>query len=178
MSVSGATTWARWAAAVVFLLAFVAVVVPGVRHLDLGDPYKPRVVVTKKVTTENGETTVERTTAEADDPLVERALGGGGLLLARLTVACFAAFLAGALVQRTLLGKFGFKAAGVEVPELEEAAAASEAAIADLTRELARQRQLTRKALVAAASVMRRVDHLEHANQPKATGQQCEHQED
>lgn len=45
-------------------------------------------------------------------------LGQGGLWLVRILLVLLAAFLAGAAVQRTLLGNFAFKAGGLEVPPL------------------------------------------------------------
>lgn len=134
------TRWARFTAAVVALLALVVVVVPGVVHLDLfSDPYEAPTVVTERLTIGPSGETLERTTEPGDDPLIERALAPGGLLLVRLGIAALAAFLAGAVVQRTLLGRFGIKVGGLEVPELEKAAAASDDALSQLAAEVAGQ---------------------------------------
>jgi hypothetical protein len=80
------------------------------------------------------------TTKEADESVLERSLASGGLLLLRLGVAALAAFIAGAAVQRTIMGNYAFKAGPLEVPEL---AAASEAAVDELTALLDEQAEAT-----------------------------------
>ncbi|MGH9185487.1 MAG: hypothetical protein ACRD0U_06710 [Acidimicrobiales bacterium] len=145
------------------LVGVVVIVVPGILQLDLGDdPYEPRRVVTvKETTTPDGDVTVERTTSDADDSLVERSLGAGGLLVVRTGAAVLAAFIAGAVVQRTLLGRFAFKAGGIEVPEVTTALSGSEQAIAELASALTREQARVAAALEAAAEATQRVEALE-----------------
>jgi len=79
------------------------------------------------------------TTSEARDSLFERALAGAGFLFFRIGLAALAAFLAGAVVQRTLLGDFAVKVGPVEVPDLPAAAEASKNAITEMKDSLTRQ---------------------------------------
>jgi hypothetical protein len=72
---------------------------------------------------------------------LDRALGGAGVILVgRLALAFAAAFITGGIVQRVLLGKFAFRAAGVELPEV--AAAESSKSIRDLQAQIDIQQQL------------------------------------
>jgi hypothetical protein len=94
------------------------------------------------------------TTEEDARSLVERALGNGGLVLLQIGVLLAAGFLAGVFVQRLALAKFAFKVGPVEIPDIQEAASASEEAIAKLTadltansKELAEQKRETKAAV-------------------------------
>lgn len=79
------------------------------------------------------------TTAPANDSLFARALTGAGFLFFRIALAALAAFLAGAVVQRTLLADFAVKVGPVEVPALAGAADASKSAIDALNQSLKKQ---------------------------------------
>lgn len=59
----------------------------------------------------------EVTTSPSGGSLVERSLGAGGVLLLRLAVASVAAYLAGALVYRTMSGTFPSEIGGVKFAE-------------------------------------------------------------
>jgi hypothetical protein len=69
------------------------------------------------------------TTAEANDSLLERALSTGGLVLFRLAIVAFAAFISGAVVQRAVLGRYALK---LGVLELDDLSAATTDAVAAL----------------------------------------------
>lgn len=172
MEESKAKLGAGLAAAAVAVLATVVVVIPGVRDFSWDDDVYERRLVTERTVTEApaGTTTVEKTTV-ADDSTVERALGDGGLLLVRLGVAAGAAFLAGAVVLRVLLGRYGFKAGGVELEDVTTGVAASAEALAALTKvvdelrtEMATTSTATMRtsadALRLAAESSRRLDQL------------------
>jgi hypothetical protein len=101
---------------------------------------KPAEITTRVVTSSPAsgkQTTV--TLREADDSLLDRALAGAGFLFFRIGLAALAAFLAGAVVQRTLLGSFAMKVGPVELPDLPAAANASMSAIRDVKDSLKRQ---------------------------------------
>lgn len=132
---------AKIAAIVVGLVGVLVVVAPAVDHFAFDDPFEPGSQTEKVVTVEpDGKETVQTTTSPADPSLAERALGDGGLLLLRLGVVALAAFLAGAVVQRTALARFDLKVAGLEIPDITEAA---DKAIAALTARLEEQEQAT-----------------------------------
>jgi hypothetical protein len=92
------------------------------------------------------------TTKEADDSLFERALAGAGFLFFRVALAALAAFLAGAVVQRTLLGDFAIKVGPLEVPDLPAAAEASKSAITKVKESLKRQTTLLGRRLTQVAT--------------------------
>jgi hypothetical protein len=75
---------------------------------------------TVRKTTTTGTETIEKreVTTAPNQGFPERMLGQGGLWLARILLVLLAAFLAGATVQRAILGNFAFKAGGLEVPPL------------------------------------------------------------
>jgi hypothetical protein len=100
-----------------------------------------RAKTTTTVVTEHGGRTreVTKTTEDADDSVFERSLSGAGFLLFRFALLFVAAFLAGAVVQRTLLANFAFKVGPVEVPGLPAAADASKTAITTLTDSVNKQ---------------------------------------
>jgi hypothetical protein len=81
-------------------------------------------------------TTTTMSVGEESRSLVDRALGTGGFFLFRVALACIAAFLAGAVVQRALRGKFAIKLPFVEFGDLPEAAAASTEALEKLKSNL------------------------------------------
>jgi uncharacterized protein HemX len=127
------------AAVVVFLFGMIVVVGPAMTHLDSvfgEDPFAPGVETETVVrTAEDGTTTTERTTRPASASALQRTLASGGLLMLRLGVVALAAFLAGAVVQRTLRGNFAIEvgAGGIKVPpEVRQAASESAQATADL----------------------------------------------
>ena len=97
--------------------------------------------VTRTIVTESAGRMTETTTTtgEAAGSFFERALAASGLLFLRLGLLLVAAFLAGAIVQRTLLGRFAFKLGPVEVPDLPQAAEASRDAINKIQAGVKRQ---------------------------------------
>jgi hypothetical protein len=151
---STATTVAQIAAAVVLVLGLILVVGPAVRYGGTiwANPFQPRTV-TQTVTTQlpSGGRRTQTTTREASEPFIERTLAPSGLFLFRIALVAIAAFLAGAVMQRTLLGRFAMKVGPVEVPDLRQAAAASEEALAQVIGELERQKKATESAMQVAA---------------------------
>lgn len=135
MAESTAKAVAGFAAALIGLLACFIVVWPGIRDFSLGEDVYARRTVTETTRTEapTGTTTVTKTVL-ADDSALERALGDGGLLLVRIGVAAAAAFLSGAVVLRILLGRYGFKAGGLELEDVTTGVAASAEALTALTK--------------------------------------------
>jgi hypothetical protein len=154
---------------VVLVFSLIILVVPAARHWSAvwdNDPFAPRTTTTtvtkvtggfkgdrpavvttrgggaaaKTVTTRNGRAT-ERTvtTAPADESFTERALGESGLLIGRIALAVLAAFLAGAIVQRVVLGHYAVKVGTFELGELPAVAEDVKkglAAVNDLTKQL------------------------------------------
>ena len=135
MAESTAKAAAGIAAALIAVLAGFVVVWPGIRDFSLGEDVYERRTVTETTRTEGpAGTTIVTKTIVADDSSVERALGDGGLLLVRIGVAAAAAFLAGAVVLRILLGRYGFKAGGLELEDVTTGVAASAEALTALTK--------------------------------------------
>ena len=99
----------------------------------------------------DSEVVTTTTTKEADRSLLERSLAAGGLLLVRIGVVALAAFLAGAVVQRTLLGNFALKLGPLEIPELKRAAEESERALGEIQSQLKTQTEATEEAMSVAA---------------------------
>lgn len=127
----------------VLVISLVLVVTPAVAALPSvlsEDPFKPHQVVTTvdKSTYDSGSgvTTKETTTTntEASEDLLTRSLSSGGLLLLRIAVAGLAAFLAGAVIQRAVLGRFDIKVGPIELSELGKAAEAASGGIEKLSR--------------------------------------------
>ena len=121
---------ARIAALVVLILGGFVVLKPVVTDwgsLYGADPFAQRrtTVVTEKRLA-SGKREVTRVTKDASDSMLTRGLSAGGLLLVRVGIVVLVAFLAGALVQRLLLGEFAVKVGPLEVPALADAAATSE----------------------------------------------------
>jgi hypothetical protein len=136
-SYARATRCAR--AAVVFtLLAGSAMLVREARRLYVSSSESGDLITTSKSTVEK-KTTAKGTegsekheiTTAPNPNLTDRILGQAGLWVARVIMVLLAAFLAGALVQRTLLGKFAFKAGGLELPEVQAPPAALSQSLAD-----------------------------------------------
>jgi hypothetical protein len=69
------------------------------------------------------------TTNEANDSLLERALSTGGLVLFRLAIVAFAAFIAGAVVQRAVLGRYSLKLGILELDDISAATTESVTAL-------------------------------------------------
>ena len=140
--------WARRTVVAVFLLGLVVVVGPAVWNADslFRDPF---IGVEERKTVEtfgpDGRMSGrEVTTSPSGGSLVERSLAAGGVLLLRLAVVSAAAYLAGALVYRTMSGTFPSEIAGVKFAEdaavgLETAEANIEVVrdqVADLTAQM------------------------------------------
>lgn len=149
-----ANRWARGAAAAVLVIGAALIVAPAV--INLGEvwenPFEPASSVTTVVTEKpDGSTETKTTTGEASRSFVERSLAAGGLLLLRIGIVALAAFLAGAVVQRTILGDFAMKLGPLEVPKLAKAAEASDKALEEIKEELGRQAEATSRAMNVAA---------------------------
>ena len=113
--------WARRTVVAVFLLGLVVVVGPAVWNADslFRDPF---IGAEERKTVEtfgaDGRLTGrEVTTSPSGGSLVERSLAAGGVLLLRLAVVSAAAYLAGALVYRTMSGTFPSEIGGVKFAE-------------------------------------------------------------
>lgn len=106
------------------------------------------------------EVTVETVEEPNDASPFERAVAGGGLLLVRLTAVAAAGFVAGAVVQRILLGKFAFKAGTFELPDVGDVATATEEAIAALKADLAHLEHLAHDTARVSAMTSQRVADL------------------
>jgi FAD/FMN-containing dehydrogenase len=92
-------------------------------------------------------TTTTTTTNEANDSLLERALSTGGLLLFRLAIVAFAAFIAGAVVQRAILGRYSLKLGVLEFDDIQSGAEEAVKALTTRVTELGEQEKaLTKKA--------------------------------
>lgn len=113
--------WARVTVVGVFLLGLVVVVGPALGHAGslFRDPFTPAVETRTVVKFDaNGvRTGSEVTTAPAGGSLVERSMAAGGVLLLRIAVVAAAAYLAGALVFRTISGTFPTEIGGVVFAE-------------------------------------------------------------
>jgi hypothetical protein len=118
----------RYAQVVVLLTLLVGVLVLAreawrqyYSHTERGETVTSSKTTSEKKSTSKGPESTEKTeTSTAPNPnLPERLLGRPGLWVARALLLLVAAFLAGALVQRMLLGKFAFKVGGLEIPEVE-----------------------------------------------------------
>jgi hypothetical protein len=128
--------WARRTVVAVFLLGLVVVVGPAVWHARslFRDPFTG-AQERRTVETFGADGTLtgrEVTTSPSGGSLVERSLAAGGVLLLRLAVVSAAAYLAGALVYRTMSGTFPSEIGGVKFAEdaavgLEKAGANLEA---------------------------------------------------
>jgi uncharacterized membrane protein YraQ (UPF0718 family) len=57
---------------------------------------------------------------------VVQLLDAGGVVVARLVLVLLMAFLAGGLVQRVLLARYGFKLGPLDLPDLEQTIITSE----------------------------------------------------
>jgi hypothetical protein len=63
------------------------------------------------------------TTVAGGKGVLERVFGAGGLIILRLGAIVLVAFLAGALVQRMLLGQYAIKVGPLELPAIADKAA-------------------------------------------------------
>jgi hypothetical protein len=104
-----------------------------------GDIAKTTVIETTSATSSQVKpsTEVTATKNEADDSFLERALGPGGLIVFRFAIVAFAAFIAGAVVQRTVMGQFAIKLGVLELGELQAATTDSVAELKKTTDSLA-----------------------------------------
>jgi hypothetical protein len=125
VSYTWATRWAQAAALFTLLGGTVALIREAGKLHRL--PVERRDLVTtgkntnEKAATPKGTASTEKQeVGTALNPsLTERVLGESGLWVVRVLLVLLVAFLVGALVQRTLLGKFAFKAGGIELPEVQ-----------------------------------------------------------
>jgi len=106
--------WSACALAVLVLAAGGLVVVkPAIDHWDdlyRGDPFQAGT--TSQIVQETNGERVDRTrTTSTEDAssFPERVLGDSGVLLVRLLLVALAAFLAGAVLQRAILGDYGLR---------------------------------------------------------------------
>ena len=106
--------WSACALAILVLAAGGLVVVkPAIDHWDdlyRGDPFKAGT--TSQIVQETNGERVDRTrTTSTEDAssFPERVLGDSGVLLVRLLLVVLAAFLAGAVLQRAILGDYGLR---------------------------------------------------------------------
>jgi hypothetical protein len=150
----------RKAAIAVALIGLVLVGIPAIEHAGdiFTNPYAERTATTTVTKTTGGGSTgkpvtteTTQTQAPVHDSLLERSVAGGAILLLQLGMVALAAFLAGAVVQRIWVARYGIKVAGLEFPELSDAAEASKNAIALLRDSLDNQ--------------AKKVDELERAKQ-------------
>ena len=159
--------------ALVFALACLVIVKPALDHWSevyRGNPFEaPRTRETVRMFGGGNKVTKRTvTTKDASRSLFERSLDEGGLLVFRLGVAAVAAFLAGALVQRSIMANFAVKLGPLEVPAAQAAAEASKAAettavrvtelearLARVERDLAITADSTEQALTAVSATVR-----------------------
>jgi hypothetical protein len=73
-----------------------------------------------------------RTRKPADADIVVQLLDAGGVVVARLVLVLLTAFLAGGLVQRVLLARYGFKLGPLDLPDLEQTIITSETLATEL----------------------------------------------
>lgn len=122
----------------VFLLGLVVVVGPALWNADslFRDPFIGAEERRTVETFDAGGTLTGRevTTSPAGGSLIERSLAAGGVLLLRLAVVAAAAYLAGALVYRTMSGTFPSEIAGVKFAEEAAAGLGKLGAAVDLMR--------------------------------------------
>lgn len=147
------------AAVVAGLLGIVLVLVPAVVNLGSvwNDPFKPRQTIERVVTTTPDGKTVTKTTQKEEGSFLDRSLAEGGLLLLRFGIVVIAAFLAGAVVQRAILGRFDITLGPLSFPELKQVAAGTEKALEDLKLQLQAQKDATED---VASSTARALDDL------------------
>jgi hypothetical protein len=149
-----ADLWGRVAALVVVGVGLVVVVLPAVLHLGevWENPFVPSTTTVLEVTTRpNGTEVRKTTTTEAERSFVERSLAAGGLVLLRVGAVALAAFIAGAVVQRAILGRFDLKLGPLELTETKRAAEASEEGLAAVEAGLRDQVRATTRAMNLAA---------------------------
>lgn len=99
-------------------LGGLVVVKPAVDHwneLYRGTPFEVRTS-TERVGKERAGNRQTTTATEASSSFVERLLGKSGLLVMRLCLVAIAAFLAAAIWQRVMLGRYGLRDNPKEIP--------------------------------------------------------------
>ncbi len=119
-----ATVAAGGTAVVVFAVAVALLLCT--RSKPPGDEGPGKVTTTTQTTTAPGRppatvttTTTEKTTVGPDRSLIGRALGlGAGPYLMQTLLAALVAFTSGAIVQRVILGEYGFTVGPVSLPAL------------------------------------------------------------
>jgi DNA-binding XRE family transcriptional regulator len=112
---SATADWCAGALAIlVFALGGLVVVKPAVDHWNdiyRGDPYHAETKTETIRTKAAGQAAVRTTITRNESAWFgERALGKGGLLILRLALVALTAFLAGAVLQRIILGNYGLRA--------------------------------------------------------------------
>jgi hypothetical protein len=110
-----------------------------------------------------GTTATETTTTtnEANDSLLERTLSTGGLILFRLAIVAFAAFIAGAVVQRAVLGRFALKIGPLQLDEISGATAESVTALQTALTKLGnREKSLSRRVSQQAAATLEAIEAI------------------
>ena len=86
-----------------------------------------------------------KTTEEGQRTFPERVLGDGGMVVLQIAAVLLAAFLAGAMLQRVLLGHYGgFKLGSFELTAVERASTQLEEAVRKLSEEAARSEDVKR----------------------------------
>jgi hypothetical protein len=158
-----ADKWGRLVAVLVLVLGLPIIVVPALLHMgDVWEnPFVPSKTTVVEITTRpNGTQVRKTTTSEAERSFVERSLAAGGLLLLRLGAVALAAFIAGAVVQRAIMGRFDLKLGPLELAETKRAAEASEEALAAVQDDLRGQVQATEGAMRVAAGAAKGVAAL------------------
>jgi hypothetical protein len=107
-------------ALVVLGVAVCFVVWPAITHLPgNADPFDVNQTTTVTIVAPDGSRQV--TTTVQPSPLLDRVGAGGGTVLIELGLAALAAFLAGAVVQRTLRADFAVRLGPLTIPPLQEA---------------------------------------------------------
>lgn len=175
-----ADSWARFATTVVLVGGLFLVLVPawnGIADALGEDPFAQRTTTTEVTTEAPAGRTVVRTVAPADESLIERSLASTGLLVLRVGIVLLIAFLAGAMVQRVLLARYGFKIGPLDLPEVKRAAEASGQATEDTKRALDSQQTQTSLAVSLADAAARstgeltkRVEILEQKSKRRSSG--------
>jgi hypothetical protein len=98
-----------------------------------------------------------RTTEEGPRTFLERVLGDGGVLILQIAAAVAAAFLAGAIVQRVLLGEYALKFGNVELSAIAGASTAGLEELKEGVKKL-REESATAADLHAADQARREAD--------------------
>jgi hypothetical protein len=165
-------------ALVVFLVVFAASLVGIVAYAATGpsSQERPAVTTTDKTTTVVGPgtdgspppttvTTEKATESSTAEPgLLDRLVTPPVWLILELAVALLAAFVAGAVAQRVLLGRYGFSLGPLSIPEI------SGSSVADKGEQAIREIQEITVALSSAAFAGVSPEGVEAASLPTSTG--------